>query len=476
MGLKRTCSRRWLLLACLSFSSVAGFAQPQIDSWVSSEDNVYQLSRQLPLEFLARQTSSLPGIRVDAGRQYQTMIGLGSSLEPTTCANISRLNPKNRDEVIERLVDPVKGIGMNLMRICIGTPDFTGDPWYSYDDVPAGQTDVPLARFSIEKDRTYILPVIKRALQKNPDLLFFASPWSPPGWMKSSGSMIGGRLLPQYYEPYARYLVSFVQAYEAEGVPIYAVTVQNEPGVDREKEPKMAYPSSKYTGETEREFLKFLGPAFQKAGLKTKIWIYDHNFNKISQPGDEGIDCPTTVLRDPEAGRYVAGVAFHHYVGQPSGMTVFHERFPTIPIHFSEGSVYGARGALRLITYLQNWASSYNAWVTMIDENHGPNKGPFPASDTIVTLSSKDLSVNYRFDYYFYGQFMRFIQRGAVRIDSGEPEKIFGSVAFRNPDGRIVLIVANAGAEPRDYRILSGEWEVTTSLPRRAVATYVWQP
>ena len=188
MGLKRTCSRSWLLLACLSFSSVAGFAQPQIDSWVSSEDNVYQLSRQLPLEFLARQTSSLPGIRVDAGRQYQTMIGLGSSLEPTTCANISRLNPKNRDEVIERLVDPVKGIGMNLMRICIGTPDFTGDPWYSYDDVPAGQTDVPLARFSIEKDRTYILPVIKRALQKNPDLLFFASPWSPPGW-STSGSI-----------------------------------------------------------------------------------------------------------------------------------------------------------------------------------------------------------------------------------------------------------------------------------------------
>jgi O-glycosyl hydrolase len=111
-------------------------------------------------------------------------------------------------------VDPVNGIGMNLMRICIGTPDFTGDPWYSYDDVPAGQTDIPLEKFSIEKDRLYILPVLKRALQQNPELIFFASPWSPPAWMKSSGSMIGGKLLPQYYEPYARYLVRFVQAYQ----------------------------------------------------------------------------------------------------------------------------------------------------------------------------------------------------------------------------------------------------------------------
>ena len=476
MTRRRAFSGSGRLLACLFSIVAAGFAQPVIDSWVSSEDNQFQLSRQLPLKFTAGQTSNSAAIRVDAGRRYQTMLGLGSSLEATTCANISRLDPKRQDEVIERLVHPVNGIGMNLMRICIGTSDFTGDPWYSYDDVPAGQTDVPLAKFSIEKDRAYILPVIKKALQKNPDLLFFASPWSPPGWMKTSGSMIGGSLLPQYYEPYARYLVRFVQAYEAEGVPIYAITVQNEPGVDREKEPKMAYPSSKYTGETERDFLKFLGPAFQKAGLKTRIWSYDHNFNEKSQPGDEGIDYPTKVLKDPEAARYVSGVGFHFYVGQPSGMSVFHERFPAMPIHFTEGSVYGARGALRLIGFLQNWASSYNAWVTMIDENRGPNKGPFPPSPTILLLNGKDQSVTYRFDYYIYGQFMEFVQRGAVRIDSGEPERAFGSVAFRNPDGKFVLIVANAGEEPREFRIALGELAATTSLPRRTVATYVWQP
>ncbi len=465
-----------LLSPWLFFSSAVVMAQPQIDSWMSSEDNQYQLSAQSPIKFVQSHDPKLVAIRVDVRRRYQTMLGLGASLEPTTCANISRLDPKRQDEVIERLVNPVTGIGMNLMRICIGTPDFTGDPWYSYDDVPAGQTDVSLAKFSIDKDRAYILPVIRKALQINPGLLFFASPWSPPGWMKSSGSMIGGRLLPKYYEIYAAYLVRFVQAYEAAGVPVYAITVQNEPGVDREKEPKMAYPSCKYTGETERDFLKFLGPAFQKAGLKTRIWSYDHNFNQVAQPGDEGIDYPTTVLRDPEAARYVSGVAFHHYEGQPSGMSVFHERFPEMPIHFSEGSVYGARGALRLIAYLQNWASSYNAWVTMIDENRGPNRGPFPCSDTIIKLNSKYLNITYRFDYYIYGQFMKFVQRGAVRIDSGESGKTFGSVAFRNPDGRIVLIVANAGVESRQFQILSDGLAATTSLPARTVATYAWRP
>lgn len=460
-------------MLCLPAVSLA---QTAIDAWVSSEDNQFQLSRQLPLNFAAGQGANLPAIRVDTARRYQTMLGLGSSLEATTCANISRLDPRRQDEVLERLVHPVNGIGMNLMRICIGTSDFTGDPWYSYDDVPAGETDVPLARFSIEKDRAYILPVLKRALQKNPNLLFFASPWSPPGWMKSSGSMIGGRLLPQYYEPYARYLVRFVQAYEAEGIPIHAITVQNEPGVDRETQPKMAYPSSYYTGETERDFLKVLGPAFQKAGLKTKIWSYDHNFNERSQPGDEGIDYPTKVLQDPEAARHVGGVAFHFYEGQPSGMSVFHGRFPGMPIHFSEGSVYGARGAIRLMDILRNWATSYSAWVTMIDENRGPNKGPFRASDTILKLDGKDLSVTYRFDYYIYGQFMKFVQRGAVRVDGGELEKTFGSVAFQNPDGSIVLIVANAGETAREFRIVSGERGVSVSLPRRAVATYVWQP
>ena len=185
---------------------------------------------------------------------------------------------------------------MNLMRICIGTPDFTGEPWYSYDDLSAGQKDPELARFTIEKDRRYVIPVLKAARAANSELLFFASPWSPPAWMKSGDTLIGGRLLPEHYAAYAKYFVKFVQAYESEGIPIHAVTVQNEPGVDRTKDaPKWHYPSCRWTGEDERNFIRdHLGPQFKANGLTTQIWCYDHNFNVSPTPDgdDPGIAYP----------------------------------------------------------------------------------------------------------------------------------------------------------------------------------------
>src|SRR5262249_21384969 len=156
--------------------------------------------------------------------------------EHSTCSNLFRLTLSEREQAIEDLVSPSTGIGMNLMRVCIGTSDFAGEDWYSYDDLLPGQNDPELSHFSIDPDRAYILPVLKVAKQKNPDLLFFASPWSPPGWMKTTGNMIGGELLPKWYATYARYLVRFIEAYEAEGIPIHGITVQNEPGVDRSKE------------------------------------------------------------------------------------------------------------------------------------------------------------------------------------------------------------------------------------------------
>ncbi len=453
-------------------------AQPSIDVWVSSQDAKCRLSPQPSLAFGPAEPSQLPCVRVDASRRYQTMLGFGASLEPTTCYNLSRLKPDAQDEVVRRLVDPAAGIGMNLMRICIGTPDFTGDPWYSYDDVPKGQTDEKLERFSIEKDRRYILPILKKARKANPQLLFFASPWSPPGWMTSTGDMIGGRLLPKYYGAYARYFVRFIRAYENEGIPIYAVTIQNEPGVDRSRSlPKWRYPSCRWTGEQERDFIKrHLGPALRRAGLKTKVWTYDHNFNEKATPGDPGIDYPTVVLSDPEAARYVAGVAFHGYEGKPSGMSVFHKRFPDVPIHFTETSIFGVRGALRLIDYLRNWACSYNAWVTMLDEKRGPNNGPFDASKTCIMLDSRDRSVTYRNDHFIYGQFMKFVQRGAARIDAEGSTKRFAGVAFQNPDGRVVLIVANGDRQAKRFRIVSGPLAATATIPSNAVATYVWQP
>ena len=363
------------------------------------------------------------------------------------------------------------------MRLCMGTPDFTGDPWYSYCDLPPGETDPELKQFSIERDRAYILPVIQLARRKNSDLLFFASPWSPPGWMKSNGTMIGGFLLPKWYAAYAQYFVRFIQAYEAAGVPIHAVTIQNEPGVDRarEKNPKWHYPSCRWTGEQERDFIReHLGPALRRAGLKTKIWCYDHNYNTKSSGDDPGLDYPRAILRDAAAAAFVDGVAFHGYVGKPSGMTVFHEEFPQVPIHFTEGSVFGVQGAVELIERLRNWATSYNAWVLMLDDQGKPNNGPFAASHATVGLNTQTLKPEYLLDYHIYGQFMKFIPRGAVRVESRTLGNAPAHVAFRTPDHHLVLIAANPAAEERHCEIRWRSQSCAAALPAKSVGTWRW--
>ena len=277
-----------LILLSVSAGPAAA-ATNSIRWWLTSADKQKQLTEQPALAWHSEPSSKGERIAINPAVRFQTMLGLGSSLEPTTCSNLCRLSPADREHTIEHLASPTTGIGMNLMRICIGTPDFTGEPWYSYDDLAAGEADPELKRFSIEKDRAYILPMLKLARQRNPELLFFASPWSPPGWMKSAGTMIGGELLPRWYSVYADYFVKFIRAYEAEGIPIYAVTIQNEPGVDRSKEknPRWHYPSCHWTGVQERDFIRdHLGPALRKAGLKAKIWCYDHNYN-VKSTGDD---------------------------------------------------------------------------------------------------------------------------------------------------------------------------------------------
>ncbi|MBI3735781.1 glycosyl hydrolase [Candidatus Sumerlaeota bacterium] len=460
-------------------------AQPTARVWTSTRDMQFTLTEREPVIFGPLSPGASPAadfdaeIIVDPQKTYQTMLGMGSSFEPTTCFNLSRLTPAAREEAIEKLVSPEKGIGFNLIRICIGTPDFTGDPWYSYDDMPAGEKDPELKHFSIEKDRAYILPALKIARAKNPDLLFFASPWSPPGWMKSTDSMIGGRLLPENYAAYARYFVRFIQEYEKEGIPIYAVTVQNEPGVDRSKdEPSWYYPSCRWTGEEERDFIRdHLGPAFAAAGIKTKIWCYDHNFNTEPTPDgdDPGLAYPATVLGDAAAARFVDATAFHGYEGKADNMTLHHERFPGKPIIFSEGSVFDIFGAVRLTAYLRNWASGYNGWVTIIDTKDLPNNGPFKNNVTCVMLDHDNLTLNYRFDYYVMGQFMKFVRRGAVRIGSEADNRSIANVAFRNPDGEDVLVAANISGSEKRIRVAANGRAFEMMLPPRSVTTAAWR-
>lgn len=444
--------------------SAGASAGASVACWLSTEDGACSLSPGPALEWnTSADADSIP-IEIFFEKTDQTMLGMGASFDHATCYNLSLLDETAREAVLRRLMDPEQGIGMNLMRVCIGTSDFAGEPWYSYDDMPEGETDPELKQFSIEKDRAYVLPAIKMVQRLNPDVLFFASPWSPPGWMKKSGTLLGGRINPDWYGAYAKYLLEFVRAYEAEGVPIYAMTLQNEPRMGHP-----GYPTCLWTGEEQRDFIRdHLGPLFEQEKAKPLIWCWDHNFNELA--------FPRAVLSDPAAARYVDGTAFHFYEGRPEAMAELKKEFPEKQLYFTEGSTFRARGALQLIDILRNGARAYNLWVVMLDENRGPNNGPHHASQTCLRFNAKERTVEYGFDYYMYGQFMKFIQRGAVRLETSPSDKRLGAVAFRNPDGAIVMVAANASANEQSIRLVAGGEACTFTMPQRAVATFRWVP
>ncbi|MBM3845205.1 MAG: glycosyl hydrolase [Verrucomicrobia bacterium] len=440
-------------------------APATVTSWVSSEDLKQQLSPQPNLALGPTRRSAGSSIRIDDSVRHQSILGLGSSLEHSTCYNLSLLPPETRETVLERVVHPDRGIGMNLMRICIGTSDFAPGPFYTYNDLPPGEEDPRLQKFSIERDRDYVLPAIRIAQRLNPQLRFFASPWTPPPWMKTNRKYGGGFLRRECHPYFAEYLVRFIEAYRAEGIPIHALTIQNEPEFGPEP-----YPSCLWTAEQQRDFIRdHLGPLFRSRGIQTLIWGFDHNFDN---PG-----FPATLFRDPAAAQYVEGAAFHHYVGKPSGMLTLHREFPQKSIYFTEGSVFGVVGALQMISFFENRAQSYNAWVTMIDHRGKPNVSGFhDCSPTIVVLNRDTLQTEYRSDYFLYGQFMRFIQRGAVRVESvARRSRGFGQVAFLNPDGQVVLVVANASPRDSTFLVNYRDQQFEATLPPRSVGTYLWR-
>jgi glucosylceramidase len=264
-----------------------------IDFFLSTRFKGYCLERMEPIEFASDRPKGRPMLKVnvDEAKSCQDILGIGYSFEHTSAYNMMKLPPDKRRAVMELLVDPVKGAGMNLWRLCIGTSDFTYE-FYSYDDIPVGDVDPELKRFSIEKDKQYIIPVAKLAKEINPDILFFSSPWSPPGWMKmpepklrkgkveieGGKGMCSGRLNPVYYDTYAEYLARYLQAYKAEGIDIHAITVQNEPWHNW-----YLMPTCWWDPENERDFIKnHLGPKLEKSGLKTEIWCWDHNWGTFA--------------------------------------------------------------------------------------------------------------------------------------------------------------------------------------------------
>jgi glucosylceramidase len=330
---------------------------------------------------------------------------------------------------------------MSVARTCVGASDYSTSA-YSFDD--GSGPDPGLKRFSIEHDRGYILPTLREAREQNPDLFLFSSPWSPPGWMKAGGSLLGGSMRREYFAAYAQYFVRFLQGYSAEGVRINAVTVQNE--VDTDQNGRM--PAALWGQEYEIEFVKrFLGPAFEHAALDTKIWILDHNYNLWGRAMGE--------LSDPDLNKYVDGVAWHGYFGTPDAMTLVKEAFPTKHGYFTEGGPdltdpnYATDWAKCSHTFsgiLRNWARCIVSWNLVLDENGNPNIGPFHCGG-VVTADSKTHKITRSGQYWAFAHYSKSVQRGARVIASHGDLAGIDHVAFENPDGSHVLVLTNQGAE-----------------------------
>ncbi|CDN43790.1 glycoside hydrolase family 3 N-terminal domain-containing protein [Paenibacillus sp. P22] len=425
-----------------------------------------KLEQQQPLDIVRPNEAAGTVLSLDPDVTYQSMVGIGSSMEESTVGNLAKMSADKRKELLGKLFDPAEGAGMSLVRVTIGTADFTGQPFYTYDDMPAGQTDPGLEHFSIQKDRDlHIISTLKEIQAINPDVKFFASPWSAPGWMKTTGSMIRGEIKEEYLPVYADYLVKFVQAYQAEGIPMEMLTVQNEPLLE------IDYPSTKMSWQQQARLMVLLRQKLDAAGFgHVGLLTYDHN------PGDT-MAYPAQLLRDKAAYAAVDGTAFHDYGGELSEMTKLHDLFPDKNVYLTERAVWGTKGADRIAQYFRNWARSYNSWVVMLDSDIKSHQWVGTPDPTPVIQDSSDRD-NYWIapETYLMGQFSKFVLPGYKRIESDYGSSgTVTNVAFVSPDGRKVVTVAiNQTDKDQPIKLMSDGTQISAVVPAKAVTTFSW--
>jgi glucosylceramidase len=415
-------------------------------------------------------------IIVDPSRTFQTIVGIGGALTDAAAETFYKLPPERQDEIIRAYYDPVRGIGYTLGRTHIHSCDFSSA---SYIYIEPG--DRELKTFSIAHDLKFRIPLIKRALAAEPQLKLFASPWSPPAWMKTNDDMLqGGKLLDKYAGIWARYYVKFIQSYAAQGIPMWGLTVQNEPMASQ------TWESCIFTAEEERDFVRdHLGPALAAAKLgDVKLMIWDHNRTLIYQRA-------STVFEDPQASRYVWGTAYHWYVGtDPSVAGLVHDAFPDKAIFFSEGCNYpfswdtiddwkwGENYGRSMIGDFNNWACGWTDWNILLDERGGPNHvGNFCFAP--IHADTGKGALHYMNAYYYIGHFSRFVRPGAKRIACSSTTGELMATAFINTGGRIVTVVMNPSDKSQEAGIWtngrSGGQALHLSLPPHSIATAVWK-
>jgi glucosylceramidase len=416
-------------------------------------------------------------IFVDPARTFQTFLGIGGAITDASAEVFAKLPAAKQQEILTAYYDRNAGIGYTLARTTIHSSDFASG---SYTYVTEG--DAELKSFSIEHDRAFRIPLIKRAVKAaGGSLTLYASPWSPPAYMKSSGSMLkGGKLLPAFFTSWSLYVTKFVKAYEAEGIPVWGITVQNEPMATQ------TWESCIFTAEEERDFLKlYLGPIMAREGLGGKnIIVWDHNRDLIKHRVD-------VIYSDPEAAKYAWGTGFHWYETWAGGEQMYdnvravYEAYPDKKLLFTEGCAesfnadhfqywpnaerYGAS----MIHDFNNGTVGWTDWNILLDERGGPNhKGNFCFAPVHADLATGELI--YTPTYYYIGHFSKFIRPNAKRVSTVSSRSVLQSTSFMNADGSLVTVVMNQTDAPVTYRLVVGPRSAQQTIPARGMQTLIY--
>lgn len=434
----------------------------QLQHYCTAQHTPYRLTA-LPVPAIAPSSADLASIFVDPAVRYQEIEGFGGAFTEAAALTFRKLPAERQREVLTAYFDPARGHGYTLGRTHINSCDFSlGN--YAYAEV---EGDVELRHFSIDRDRQALLPLIQAAQQAaGRPLKLLASPWSPPAWMKTNGDMChGGQLKPEYRAAWAGYYCRYVREYQREGIPIWALSVQNEP------EAVQTWESCLFSGEEERDFVRdYLGPALHANGLgDVRLLIWDHNRDRM-------VERASAVLSDPDAARYVWGVAFHWYVTDKfDNVQLVHDAFPDKKLLFTEGTQEGGphlgewsmaeRYARSMINDLNRWTVGWIDWNLLLDMEGGPNHvGNFCSAPILADTETGELHI--QSSYYAIGHFARFVQPGARRILCATSSDALEAAAFLNPDGQIAIVVLNQTdqAGPATLRV-AGNSAVMDCLP-----------
>ncbi|REK65039.1 MAG: glucan endo-1,6-beta-glucosidase [Cohnella sp.] len=445
-----------------------------VNVWVTTGDQSKLLQKQSDVSFGADSGTYATTVNVNENTTYQTIKGFGAAVTGSSAYLINqKMSASQRSALLNDLFG-AGGIGLSYIRHTIGASDFSLSS-YTYNDTPNNIDDFDLNYFSINPDKTDVIPTLKSILSVNSGIKILGSPWSAPAWMKDTETLNGSYLKwydSRYYTAYANYFVKYINAFKAEGVPIDAITVQNEP-----LHTTSGYPSMSMSDTEQRDFIKnYLGPAFRSNNIPAKIVVYDHNWDQTYYA--------TNIFADAAASQYIDGSAWHCYAGNPSAMTTVHNAYPSKNIYFTECS--GGEWATNfgdnlkwnlsnlIIGATRNWAQTVLLWNLALDPNHGPTNGGCADCRGVVTINPSNGNVTKNVEYYVLGHASKFVKPGAVRIDSNTYSGGIENVAFKNPDGSKVLIALNNSASGITFKVRWASQAFVYTLPAGAAATFTW--